>query len=56
MFTSGGSREPDEKGLVIHHASDTLHVDTKYDGEGELEEATVFLTARRLIEGRIFWK
>lgn len=50
------SVEPGEAGLVIHHASGTLHVDAKYDGEGELEKATVFRTARRLMEGRIFWK
>lgn len=50
------SVEPGEAGLVIHHASGTLHVDAKYDGEGELERATVFRTARRLMEGRIFWK
>lgn len=45
-----------EAGLVIHHASGKLHVDAKYDGEGELEKATVFRTARRLMEGRVFWK
>lgn len=50
------SSVPGEAGLVIHHASGTLHVDARYDGEGELEKATVFRTARRLMEGRIFWK
>lgn len=50
------SVDPGEAGLVIHHASGTLHVDAKYGGEGELEKATVIRTARRLMEGRIFWK
>ncbi|POS72144.1 DUF453 domain protein [Diaporthe helianthi] len=45
-----------DAGLVIHHASGTLHVDAKYNVEGELEKATVFRTARRLMEGRVFWK
>ncbi|KKY33114.1 hypothetical protein UCDDA912_g06938 [Diaporthe ampelina] len=47
---------PGQAGLIIHHASGTLHVDARYDGDGELEKATVFRTARRLMEGRIFWK
>ncbi|KAG8157421.1 hypothetical protein KVR01_012805 [Diaporthe batatas] len=50
------SGEPGEDGLVIHHASGTLRVDAEYDGDGELEKATVFRTARRLMEGRVFWK
>lgn len=48
--------ESGEAGLVIHHASGTLQVDAKYDEEGQLEKATVFRTARRLMEGRVFWK
>ncbi|KAI3390419.1 hypothetical protein diail_9723, partial [Diaporthe ilicicola] len=44
------SVKPGEEGLVIHHASGTLHVDAKYDAAGELERATVFRTARRLME------
>ncbi|KAL1849383.1 hypothetical protein Daus18300_013265 [Diaporthe australafricana] len=50
------SVEPGDAGLVIHHASGTLHVDAKYDDKGELEKTTVFRTARRLMEGKIFWK
>ncbi|KAI1264447.1 DUF453 domain protein [Xylariaceae sp. FL1019] len=42
--------------IVIHHASGTLGVDSKYSGEGELESATVLRTARRLMEGKVFWK
>ncbi|ETS87661.1 hypothetical protein PFICI_01489 [Pestalotiopsis fici W106-1] len=43
-------------GLVINHASGTIKVDAKYDQDGDLEVATVFRTARRLMEGKIFWK
>jgi 2-methylaconitate cis-trans-isomerase PrpF len=43
-------------GLVINHASGTLKVDAKYSDNGDLELATVFRTARRLMEGRVFWK
>ncbi|KAH8201553.1 hypothetical protein TruAng_004245 [Truncatella angustata] len=43
-------------GLVIKHASGTLKVDAKYDKDGDCERATVFRTARRLMEGKIYWK
>jgi 2-methylaconitate cis-trans-isomerase PrpF len=56
---AGGPREETgeaQAGLVIHHASGKLHVGAEYNADGELEKATVFRTARRLMEGRIFWK
>lgn len=43
-------------GLVIKHASGTLKVDAIYNETGDLELATVFRTARRLMEGKIYWK
>lgn len=42
--------------LDIAHASGTLKVDAAYDPSGQLAQATVFRTARRLMEGKIFWK
>ncbi|TGJ80827.1 hypothetical protein E0Z10_g7934 [Xylaria hypoxylon] len=41
---------------VIHHASGVLGVDGKFSDSGELESATVLRTARRLMEGKVFWK
>ncbi|KAG8677754.1 hypothetical protein FPOAC2_03892 [Fusarium poae] len=49
-----GSEE--EKGLGICHASGRLRVDASFDEAGELSKATVFRTARRLMEGTIYWK
>ncbi|KAI8651716.1 hypothetical protein NCS55_01417800 [Fusarium keratoplasticum] len=42
--------------MTIRHASGTLDVAADISHEGQLESATVFRTARRLMEGRVFWK
>jgi 2-methylaconitate cis-trans-isomerase PrpF len=46
----------DGAGITIGHASGNLLVGANFDVNGELKSATVFRTARRLFEGRIFWK
>lgn len=46
----------DPIGITLGHASGTLAVQAKFDDQGQLESATVFRTARRLMEGTIFWK
>lgn len=46
----------DEAGITIGHASGNLLVGAMFDTSGALASATVFRTARRLFEGRIFWK
>ncbi|KAF7527315.1 hypothetical protein G7054_g10521 [Neopestalotiopsis clavispora] len=45
-----------DTGLTIQHASGSIDVDAKYDENGDIEVASVFRTARRLMEGRVFWK
>ncbi|GKT40213.1 putative isomerase YraM [Colletotrichum spaethianum] len=42
--------------ITIRHASGTLDVAADYDSEGALQSATVYRTARRLMEGKVFWK
>lgn len=42
--------------ITIRHASGTLDVDAEFDEEGTLRAATVFRTARRLMEGAVYWK
>ncbi|KAL4880576.1 DUF453-domain-containing protein [Aspergillus karnatakaensis] len=51
------SEDPvDKAGITIGHASGSILVGATF-GEGDrLEYATVFRTARRLFEGRVFWK
>jgi 2-methylaconitate cis-trans-isomerase PrpF len=46
----------DRAGITIGHASGNLLVGANFDADGALTSATVFRTARRLFEGRIFWK
>lgn len=49
-----------ENELVIGHASGKLDVGAKFvhgpGGKRELERVTVFRTARRLMEGHVYWK
>lgn len=51
-----GKNPVDDAGITIGHASGNLLVGAKFDTAGALASATVFRTARRLFEGRIFWK
>lgn len=42
--------------VTLGHASGTLAVTAQFGDQGNLKAATVFRTARRLMEGTIFWK
>jgi 2-methylaconitate cis-trans-isomerase PrpF len=42
--------------LTIRHASGTLGVAAEYDTSRELKSCTVFRTARRLMDGTVYWK
>ncbi|CAH0054716.1 unnamed protein product [Clonostachys solani] len=46
----------DGSAMVVQHASGTLTVDADFDGSGDLKSANVYRTARRLMEGKVFWK
>lgn len=51
------SRSRDRSGaFVIGHPSGKLVVDAEVDGENNVSRATVFRTARKLMDGKIFWK
>ncbi|KAI0517356.1 DUF453 domain protein [Xylaria bambusicola] len=57
VFEAAVKGDSDESSpTVIRHASGVLGVDGKFSDSAELESATVFRTARRLMEGRVFWK
>lgn len=51
---AGGSLVGPE--VTVNHASGSLVVAADFDATGTLRSATVFRTARRLMEGRVFWK
>lgn len=50
------SEAVDPAGITIGHASGSILVGATFGADGGLDYATVFRTARRLFEGRIFWK
>lgn len=50
------SQEGDTNALEIRHPTGSIVVDAAYADTGELESAAVYRTARRLMEGTIFWK
>lgn len=46
----------EEGGVTIAHPSGTIVVGSTWNGEGCLVETKVFRTARRLMEGWVYWK
>lgn len=54
--TVAGKDTIDGAGITIGHASGNLLVGANFDTSGGLSSATVFRTARRLFEGKIYWK
>lgn len=51
--TSQQSVDPD--GIIIGHNSGKILVGANFDKNGQVEDATVFRTARRIMEGTIYW-
>lgn len=47
---------PDGSQVTIRHASGTLDVAAEFDEGGGLRASTVFRTARRLMDGTVYWK
>ncbi|MBE7179896.1 MAG: PrpF family protein, partial [Terriglobus roseus] len=41
--------------ITIGHSSGQIQVNAKVDANGNIESATVFRTARRIMEGKVFW-
>lgn len=50
------SQEGGTDALEIRHPTGSIVVDAAYSNTGDLESAAVYRTARRLMEGTIFWK
>ncbi|KAF2200521.1 DUF453-domain-containing protein [Delitschia confertaspora ATCC 74209] len=44
-----------EHALTIGHSSGTIQVNATMDGKGNAESATVYRTARRIFEGKVYW-
>jgi len=50
------SKRVDSAGITIGHSSGKIVVGAKFDKDGSLTHATVFRTARRLMDGMVYWK
>ncbi|KAH7336076.1 putative 3-methylitaconate isomerase [Rhexocercosporidium sp. MPI-PUGE-AT-0058] len=46
----------DADGITLGHSSGKILVGATFDGKGALTNATIFRTARRLMEGFVYWK
>jgi 2-methylaconitate cis-trans-isomerase PrpF len=46
----------DADGITLGHNSGKLLVSASFDKDGIVEDATVFRTARRLMDGKVYWK
>lgn len=46
----------DSDGITLGHSSGKIMVGAKFDSQGTLTQATVFRTARRLMDGNVYWK
>ncbi|PVH89032.1 DUF453 domain protein [Cadophora sp. DSE1049] len=55
-YRSVGRERVDGDGITLGHPSGKILVGASFDGEGSLTNATVFRTARRLMEGIVYWK
>lgn len=55
-ISSRSKNESESGGFVIGHPSGKLVVEAELDGNNKVSRATVFRTARRLMEGQVFWK
>lgn len=45
----------DADGVTIGHNSGKLLVGARFDEQGTVKEATVFRTARRIMQGTVYW-
>ena len=50
------SKRVDPDGIILGHPSGKIMVGARFDDRGSLTHATVFRTARRLMDGFVYWK
>jgi 2-methylaconitate cis-trans-isomerase PrpF len=55
VYDNVSSEKADPDGITLGHSSGKIVVGAKFD-EGSLAHATVFRTARRLMDGFVYWK
>lgn len=56
VYDNVSSERADPDGITLGHSSGKIVVGAKFDEKGSLTHATVFRTARRLMDGFVYWK
>lgn len=56
VYNNVSSEKADPDRITLGHSSGKIVVGAKFDEEGSLKHATVFRTARRLMDGFVYWK
>lgn len=56
VHANASSERANPDGITIGHSSGKIMVGAKFDEKGSLTHATVFRTARRLMDGLVYWK
>jgi 2-methylaconitate cis-trans-isomerase PrpF len=56
LATNLGKKPIDADSITRGHPSGTLLVTARFDAKGSISEAAVFMTARRIMKGQVFWK
>lgn len=56
VYPNTSSTRADISGVTLGHPSGKIMVGAKFDDDGSLATAIVFRTARRLMDGTIYWK
>lgn len=49
-------QDSDDKGFTLGHSSGKIVVGSNFGDDGSLKEVTVYRTARRLMDGMVYWK
>lgn len=56
VYPNASNKPIDSDGVTIGHNSGKLLVNANFDVDGQVTDATVFRTARRIMEGTVYWK
>jgi 2-methylaconitate cis-trans-isomerase PrpF len=56
VYANVSSERVNPDGITLGHSSGKIMVGAKFDDRGSLIHATVFRTARRLMDGFVYWK
>jgi 2-methylaconitate cis-trans-isomerase PrpF len=56
VYDNVSSEKVDPDGITLGHSSGKIMVGAKFDEKGALTHATIFRTARKLMDGFVYWK